>query len=534
MTPKMKAVTVLLLVLILAAALLSGCENNNSEIPDSTNTDNGLATGEPGTSSASPSIVPNQAIEDMTIEDYIDYLKALPVPDSNTLLFYTGTWSGPSEAVQAALHELLLENGWEYSVEFRRIPPIPFDQYVRLWEMLQAEGIPVDIFQADALREMAESGLLADMTEYLATPEGANLKEKLPEAFWETTEIDGRHYGIGNISLPAPKGWAVNKALMEKYHITAEDLAKPLWELEDVIKTVYEGEKGSEGFAACSFIPYNFVYHIPFTQIVGPVGVFHGDETVTAVNLFESDYIRNLAETLDRFRESGYYIEYDGRENFFMQLDFNGFPMFNENDISQEGVEVVRIPYFTTYRAIVEYPSVCAVSSWSEKKDWGFALLSFICQDADASNLLRYGIEGEDYLLRDGFAVPAREGQRVDLYYYGNNAIAAPVYGRDPLDKEKAYNEMLSGLEALPIDGFVFDPSPVQAQIDTVLAFPLNYTGTILCKTGRNLEALFGAGYEPVTVDGLIDKYNAELKKAGIDDIIGEMNRQIKEYLDLP
>ena len=520
------------LILILAVTFWSLRFNNDKKL-NSANMDDSSTIGVPDVSSSELYTSEEVSFNEMTVEDYIDYLKALPAPDENTLLFYSDARYSPEGSAQTALNELLVKSGYEFRVEFRQIPSFSNDINMLVWEDMQAEGIPVDVFVVDTLKKMANSGMLADITRYLETSDGVALKETVPEAFWKTTQIDGKYYGVGNIQLPAPKGWAVNKALMQKYHLTTEDLAKPLWELEDVLARVYEGEKDVSDFVACAFIPYNFIYHVPFTQIIDAVGVFHEDETVTAVNLYESDYIRRLAETLDRLRERQYYIEYEGQENFFMELDFNGFPMFDANDVSQEGVEVVRIPYFETFQAYVEYPSVCAVSSRSDKKDWSFALLSFIYQNAEASNLLRYGIEGEDYFLEDGFVVPANESGRVRMYYspLGNSLISMPIQGLDPLDKETAYHDMSNQLEPLPIDGFIFDQEKVSKQIQAVLAISLDYPWAIFYKSSKRVSLL---DHEYGTVGEVIDAFNIKLKEAGIDDIIDEMNRQIQTYLNSP
>jgi putative aldouronate transport system substrate-binding protein len=197
--------------------------------------------------------------------------------------------------------------------------------------------------------------------------------------------------------------------------------------------------------------------------------------------------------------------------------------MYDENDINEDGVAVIRVPYFETYRNLTWYPAIYAVASWSEKQEQSFELLSFVWQNAEASNLLRYGREGKDYEVDEaGFAV-SLNGQNLMDYYspFGNSLLTTPVAPFETANKVEDALALWDKLKPLPIDGFVFDPTPVQGQVQMI---------NDICSDITDLKVIFCSPSEQ-DVTACLSQYNEKLKAAGIDDVIAEVNRQLKAYI---
>jgi hypothetical protein len=95
----------------------------------------------------------------------------------------------------------------------------------------------------------------------------------------------------------------------------------------------------------------------------------------------------------------------------------------------------------------------------------------------------------------------------------------------EPLTKKEQIPDYWNRLTTLPIHGFVFNPDPVRKQVEAV---------NELCEQISTMRAIIApaSGGDP-NAGGtrLIEPWNEQLKAAGIDAVVNEANRQIREYL---
>ncbi len=454
--------------------------------------------------------------------------------EENTLIVGVDT-DYSIEAVEQ-LNELLAEQGYEFQVLFCRIPEryLSDGAILDLAECLRERGTCIDIlpFWGRDLSAAAQNGFLADISGYLGRE--STLRTAIPDIFWELTAVDDRNYGVGMMYAP-PGGWAVNVELMGKYGFTEEDLAQNIWDLENVFRTVSEGEK-NEDFAAFVYEPRILLDSLPISYADAslPIGYWYGgsEDGGYVVNLFETETMEKLVGILNQYYEKGYVRiggDAAGQEEFFMQPDYNDFPICRGDSLdtwtNSTGIELVRIPYFRqeTDKLLIK---VNAIPSWSNHLEDAWKFLDFVYQNEEASTLLLYGT-AEDYSVSENGYVAGESLTESCLYSrsLGNKDITRPLLPYEDSGKTDLSADALHNLQDSPLYGFSFDAENVAEEAEAVREL-YNDMGIFRTMFAFEEDTSFKTWQE------FYEAYKQELKNAGIDRIVDEMNRQIQEYLD--
>lgn len=167
------------------------------------------------------------------------------------------------------------------------------------------------------------------------------------------------------------------------------------------------------------------------------------------------------------------------------------------------------------------------IPSWSENKQKALYFLNRVFTDKDISELLLYGISGREYTaenetyeITDDF----NDSRYMDTSF-GNLEICTPM---EPFSDQQG-GFISECYEMSDKDrstrGFVFESSAVENEIQKVMN---------IWNDQNNLDTLFS--FDKYKKNGYSDwqsyyeKFNADLKNAGIDKIVDEMNHQIAEY----
>ena len=155
----------------------------------------------------------------------------------------------------------------------------------------------------------------------------------------------------------------------------------------------------------------------------------------------------------------------------------------------------------------------------SKNKEKAAQLLELIATDSDFYNLISFGIEGENYeklepnrikFKPDG-GYSQRSGWIYGLQWYGY------LLEHDPPNRDEAWKEWNGSAYAPYILGFVADQDPVKTQIAGCSSVAQQY----------RMPIDVGAVGPDV-----LEKFNNELKKAGIDEIIAELQSQIDAWAE--
>lgn len=397
-------------------------------------------------------------------------------------------------------------------------------------EYMGEKHVALDVYPAwqSDIPYLSEKDQMYDISDYLKSDEGKDVWNAVDDVFWEYTQYYGKYYGIG-IARENNSCWIVNKELLDKYNITEEELAKPLDQLEPVLKKVKE-----TGDNVIPFLYNSDIFsYIPIATPDGrvKVGYWIDNYTGTVTNLFDTDEMYNLVKTLNEYSEKGYtqYGDIETQNNFFMGMSYSRIPVMrkDKSDIwTNQNVELINIPYYseTQYDFSI---LMNIIPSWSENKQKALYFLNRVFTDKDISELLLYGISGREYTaenetyeITDDF----NDSRYMDTSF-GNLEICTPM---EPFSDQQG-GFISEGYEMSDKDrstrGFVFESSAVENEIQKVMN---------IWNDQNNLDTLFS--FDKYKKNGYSDwqsyyeKFNADLKNAGIDKIVDEMNHQIAEY----
>lgn len=366
----------------------------------------------------------------------------------------------------------------------------------------------------------ARKGGFLELNDYLEN-EGKDMKAAIDQRFWDGATIDGKIYGVPNQKeISTAPMWVFTKEYIDKYNIPYEDL-HTLQDLEPWLKVIKENEPNvvplyiTKGFSGPQY----------FDQLVDPVGVEYGDETLTIKNMFETEQMKKDLETLREYYKAG-YINADSAtaqddksvKRFITKGD--GQPYAEKLWSKDLKYDVVASPIMDSYITNASTTgSLLAVSSNSKNKEKSVEFLNLLNTDPYLRNLINHGIEGTHYnRVQDG-QIEIIEEKRKDYeigYYTVGNLFITDVLSNEPLTKWDEFREFNNKAKNSPALGFKFETSPVSNEIAAVNNVLEEFRTTLFSGS--------------VDIDEYLTKLNNKLKEQGIDKIITEMQTQIDEW----
>ena len=476
--------------------------------------------------------------------------------DPDVLVWETGLSSEYAQVVQEAVNGYLSDKGAGYTVKILSDVGSPSETESRIEKItnLHKNGQQIDLITCqsavlsrsyemltyDDMYLEASKEVLMPLNDFLKSEDGVKVSDCLTERDLEKNEIYGTIYGLPVGSSVIYRAFSYNKVLLDKYDIDIEDLSDNIFENIDIIKTIYEGETAElpddekEKFAGVAYNEslYDNLGMPSLLQLVCDFIML--DDNGKFISAFETERFRELAENTKELNELGllYFARDRGDFNNFVAASQMVYTdeiyesvqyVYKDNETLDE-IETVVIPNLDEpIGEAMSGTTTVGITNWSANKENALDFLTRLFSDSELANIVRYGVEGEDYVVtEDGFAELTPES-RTDFGANTNLYLIYPqedneIYSRDEI------TEFRGRYDSYFPYGFRFDYSPVKTEVDAVRV------------------AVYGGlkGYSPeyedlITgrvddVDAAIDKLNSDLKAAGIDRIIEEANRQLEEW----
>lgn len=382
--------------------------------------------------------------------------------------------------------------------------------------------------------EHARNGALMPLDELMAVhaPETYAL---VPEALWEAAKVDGKIYGTMNYQIIGRKhGFVYDKALVEKYGFDAEN-AKTLEDIEPYLAAI----KANEGPEWIAFGALNqgfwtaMLTQIGFDPIIStttPGIVKIDDPTNTVFNQFETEEFKNYCKTMSEFYKKG-YIKKDAATITnavdVLQMGKTGAIYNNIKPGGQTaastrmgGKEVIQVVTADAF-ANTDFAAATLTVIGKNCKDPVKAMkfIELLNTDKYLYNLLCFGIEGKHYnkvgenrveLIPDSGYNP----NSAWMWGCQFNAYLLPDQDDNVWEETKALNE---SARVSNLMGFCFDNSNVKSEIAQCSAVVAEY-----------MPAL---GTGAVDWESKHAEFVAKLKASGVDNIIAEQSKQIKEWM---
>ena len=431
-----------------------------------------------------------------------------------------------SESAVLHLNSYLEQQGKPYYVTFL---PVEFDDFgmqtdyaEKLEKLLQSDQ-NIDIFYTGSVKSnydyFIENGYLLDLTDYLNSDEGKAFYESLPPDRWQTASRNGRIYGASGYigGYITPRCYLVNRSLMEKYGFTEKDFNCPLSEMEEMFKTVKEGE-GKDFYPLLSHIEFDISSFYSISKSVGidrstnTPQLLSGNEEYMAMtealyDFFAKDYFRqNNGADIDNF------LVYYSSETEVPMIPGLGNMYSGDRPIDENDLIVIPVDNGHWYQ--LDLKQYTAVNAETENKDYALDFLTTAFTDRTVTDLLLLGVEGEDYVIENGKVDNEHSSLRLDVVF-GNSFICTTKFFEYE-NKTELYFEFHEKLQPDPLAGFEFDPTGYE---DIIAA-----ADEAIGKITSMLDGI-------ITFDEMKAAIDEAMEDAGADELLAEIDRQLAEYL---
>lgn len=464
-----------------------------------------------------------------------------------------------SDMVWEKFNEKLQEKVPNTTVEFTVIPS---GEYLEQWNRMLAADETVDLawlgWVHSTPNEAAAGNLLP--LDDLLEEYGQGIIETLSPEMIETHRMsDGNIYHLiswqGNVSR-----WGIylpNEALEETVGLEwAEELKQLLsTSNEEATKEAYVAvlEKFEEYLSALKekdmlrggMHPDTFSANLS-GQLFGSSYCYiaYGDNTFTVKSIFDEDssyydFCRFMAD----YYEKG-YIRQD-IESADLAVQWNGEltatdyisyhqTAWSDNSSKQVsdkyGMDITVVPdraYCHVGNIITGNATSMAIPYTAENPERAMMVLNEIYSDPDLYQLLIYGIEGVHWVDNgDGTATTlCGDGEPTSEWAYGlsNWMIGSSINALTTQTSTPGYYEELKEMEKSaynpPFNAFILDNSKLE-----------NITPNLSAVRGEYADML-KKGYLGSEWENYYNKFKAEMEKAGLNDYIEEVQRQVNEYV---
>ncbi|SHK84529.1 putative aldouronate transport system substrate-binding protein [Anaerocolumna jejuensis DSM 15929] len=510
----MKKVISLILAVLMLASVLGGCGKN---VKDSkvTDTKGAAETGE-------------KAKDDSTVPTVIWYFPSDQQADQDQV------WEDMNKKLAAKAN---------VKIDFRPIPMGEFDDKMKL---ISSSGEDYDLaFTANWLNNFYDNvgreAFLPLDDLYEKHPE---LKEQCPEWLSNVAKSNGKLYAIPNMQIVATQlGLVIRKDLVEKYNFdpstikTTDDLINKLPAFLDKIVAnepeirvpflpqqlwgIWDYEGISTGTASGSAYGYAYIKKGDTNMKVISSDDFAAFPENKAYSQLQFDWAQKgyfgnditLLTDVDKLQTAGQ-----------VAAVLNIYKPGNDASLAVKypGYEFVTVPVGTAYTSSSSGGAcMTAINVNSKNPEAAMNALAAVYTDKEIFNELLFGLPGTHYNMADETHAEPVANTKYNLSAYawvlGNQFNSYLLPGQDDntwTETEKMNNDA----EISVLRGFTVDPTPIQSQLAQLNAVAKEYDKFELLAKDQ-------ASYEKV----LAEKVEKD-KKAGIDDVVAEVQRQIDAW----
>ncbi len=507
-----KKLMAILLAVAMLAALLAGCSSSNN------NTGNN--SGNNGTNDS-----------EGTDEEYpvirMAYSVVFPSPDE--------------EAIEEELNKIMREKA-HAEVD---LVGVEFGNWATQLNLMLTGGgdNSLDLFNSfwyTSVSNLVSNGQVMALDDLLAS-DGTGITDLFSdglEDYLKCGQVNGTQYGI-----PCMYAYCTENI----YYARTEDAqaanidwsqVTDLDSMSEAILAIKEANPDSY-YIPGSTEPYWVPKSIDYLGDTNYLGVLtNPTESTTVENFYESDYFLTWMEYVKEWKEAGVFSPdplsnsnatlmnllmgvANGTPGYAWDADVSMQATIAQNNIELEGTNVTKA--LSTTSDATTY--MWHISSFCQNPEAAMRVLEVLYTDPEAAQLVANGVEGLDYELNeDGQMVyPEGASSMADLGWaaasmaYWPNVTICKTWYYEPTDVYEQMMEKNKTCDKSLALGFTFDTTNVVNQITACNNVVAQYYTPLM--------------YGEVDIDSTLEKFQQELKNAGIDDIIAEKQAQLDAWL---
>lgn len=514
MFKKKRLIAMVIVLCMVFAAVIAGCGNKQKDgdkQASSQETKQNENTGNATTQETQP------ALEEVSLKWVIPWLastkdEALVFAEANKII---------SEKIKA-------------DVEFT---PVPLGEYTQKLQMMMAASDKFDIcFTSNWLNPYLPAvakGAYLPLDELLSqyVPK---YQASIPEKFWSAAKVNGKIYGALIQQIYArTANLELVKPIVEKYGFDYSSIKAGSFKLEDLNPMLDKISKGESAKAAMGNLNWESLYEYYGMEALGgvkiPGAVRFADSSLTVINQFESDEFKNFLQVKKDWMDKGYWKpkefpkdrEQDGIKAGKVAMWIGGtWKPGGEADASinfgQPIKDIAASPAYITTGNITA--TMNAISRTSENPERAMMLLGLFNEDLTLYNTILYGIENKHFTKEGNYVKPIKDsgyGGQILGWLFQNqfNAYRLEGMDEDVWEQTKQLNETANVSAAL---GFSLDMESIKTEVANCQ--------TVVDKYLTVFNSPFGS------IDELLPKFLDELKKAGVDTVIQETQKQVTAW----
>jgi len=409
------------------------------------------------------------------------------------------------------------------------------DDYDQKVNTALAAGEPIDIvFTANWAANYnvnAASGYFTELNGYLEKYPA--IKQILGEDFLNGSAINGKNYG-----LPTNKekvhnwGWLLRKDLVDKYNMDINSIRyKPIEAIEPFLKIIKENEPEITPLCIATMdAPFQLLDWDRISDDDVPGALYPDNRDNTIINHFLAPESIELYHLMRDWANKGYIHPDAATMQNQIELMKSGKyfaasqslkPGKDAEITANTGIEWVQVDVTRPVMSNRETTgALLAIPKASKNPEKAFLFIEMLYTDKYLKNLLNYGIENVHYKKISDNVIelinPENSGYNPGHgWKFGDQFKDYLMSNEDPQKWEKFLQFNDEGL-VLNSLGFVFDKTNVETQISSCKNVVQAY-----------YKQLFTGAVE---VEPTIEQFAKELKAAGVDELIAEMQRQYDEW----
>ncbi|MBQ8966960.1 DUF3502 domain-containing protein [Ruminococcus sp.] len=508
-----------LTILILSIFLLTGCSQSQTEEPSSNDkTENSKNSEKPVT------IIVDDT-EDEQVDYYLrsydekyDYCKE-NYPNKAVLTWLTDSY----ERYELELNDYLYNNNYDYVICFKEIDAFsantPDSTYLDVIENMVNSGENFDILcnfgvclGADAVSNsyyyLSEKGIYEPLDDYITDEKYSDYYKLLPQKYWDSYKYQGKIYGVDNSysTLYSDYGIAIYNDLLTESGIDPKTFGQSLSESSQAYKTLYDKTGKSVNFYR-SFFTEDI---LTANYIVSGIAISDGN----VINVFEQPETKAYYDILKALADDNYITI--NSDSDFMASGYDVQDKGTNGEIIRNDNTGITKIYNQINNYICTPTNAIGVYSKSANKDLAVDALLNVVFNKEINNIITFGIEGEQYVLKDGIVEMNDVDENnisssVDITF-NNPLISYQCYQQNDEIISFDYYDLYEEAEYLEDVGFLFDGSNIADTYNNVVS--------------KIME------FNPASddMDSYLTDFNKQLDEAGLQMVLDEINKQLGEY----
>ena len=402
-------------------------------------------------------------------------------------LYDTGPFG--DERIQKELTRKIYEKGLNVEIMFQWYNPALYYDYNPQVEGIEGRTALFPDFEGADIVSLIPNSAVTKLTEFYVelarqgklfcmadsdSLKGENwLLEAFPEPILEGWKVDGKIYGICNISTNLIPFLVINKKYLGDREerligLTKESFFELVGEICEEQQT-----KGNKEFIG--FYPPIFHESSKLERITGSdgLGAYLGEDNKWHVQLLidDDDYMDTLRQVNAINQNNVYFSLEPMKNNFFSMVQVcygeenarkvTASTILAEHEVDEKDFLSINVSEWWKYSHHGDGRKT-VIWNTSENKELAMKVLEIIYTDKDISNLLMYGVKNENYVTEEGVLVSSYNHRN----RIGNIFLSEPTQ-RDSSDMNELLNEYFAAADT-SLYGFHFDQTKMREEWDNI------------------------------------------------------------------